>query len=607
MTRQLDTQWLAAQNRMLEQLSAGDPLPAVLASLTHGAEAQAEGVRCLAMLADDRGECLYPAAAPSLPAALELFADGLPIGERESPCTAAAHGREPVVCEDTHHGKRWASFRPLADRLGIRACWSSPILGSDGRVLGTFAMLYVQPRRPGDRERQIIATCTRLAALAIERRRIEQQLHARACQQEVVAQLGHRALAGEDVQALMDEAVRCVARTLHVPLVKVLEREADGRRLRLRAGVGWQSGLVGQATVDAGLDSQAGFTLHSAAPVIVKNLPQETRFHGPPLLRDHGVISGLSVIIASQPGRPWGVLGAHSTERRTFTDDDIHFLQAIAHLLAAAIQRKAAERQLRALNETLEQRVAERTVVAEDRAGQLRALAVELTQTESRERRRLAQMLHDHLQQRLVAAKLRTGLLASKAQDTELNDAARQADQLLSEAITASRSLTVELSPPILYDAGLSAAMEWLARGMQAKHGLQVDVQSGLNHPPAVLSPDMEVFVFNAVRELLLNVARHAGVKKACVQLIGEKPGVMRVVVADEGVGFDPASLRSRSVTGSGFGLFSLQQRVGLLDGRIDITSQPGKGTRITIDVPATSLTSPPSRLASAPSHESFA
>ncbi len=183
-------------------------------------------------------------------------------------------------------------------------------------------------------------------ATTTDHTRAETEIRARAHQQAVVADLGQHALAGAELSVLMNEAVALVAQTLGVQYCKVLELLPDDNALLLRAGVGWQEGLVGQATVGASTDLQTGYTLLSSEPVIVEDLRTETRFNGPPLLNDHGVVSGMSVIILGQE-RPFGVLGAYTTKRRTFTKDDIHFLQAVANVLAMAIERRRAEEVLR--------------------------------------------------------------------------------------------------------------------------------------------------------------------------------------------------------------------------------------------------------------------
>ncbi|MEK7369212.1 MAG: protoglobin domain-containing protein, partial [Planctomycetota bacterium] len=176
------------------------------------------------------------------------------------------------------------------------------------------------------------------------RNKIE-ELRIHAHQQEVVTKIGMRALAVSDLSTLMDEAVAIVAETLGVEYCKVLELLPDKRALLLRAGVGWKEGLVGHATVGTGADSQAGYTLLSNEPVIVEDLSTETRFSGPPLLRDHGVVSGISVIIQTKDG-PFGVLGAHTTRQRRFTRDNSNFLQAIANVLAAAIEHSRLQERL---------------------------------------------------------------------------------------------------------------------------------------------------------------------------------------------------------------------------------------------------------------------
>lgn len=179
-----------------------------------------------------------------------------------------------------------------------------------------------------------------------ERKKAENALKARERQQAAVAQLGQRAIEASDLLSLLDAAAALVGQILDVPYAKVLELAPDGESLLLRAGVGWQAGCVGHATVGVRAESQAGYTLQHNAPVVAEDLRAETRFRGHQLLHDHGVVSGATVVIPSQQ-RPFGVLGAHADRPRPFTQDDIHFLQAVAHILGTAIDRDRAETTLR--------------------------------------------------------------------------------------------------------------------------------------------------------------------------------------------------------------------------------------------------------------------
>ncbi len=175
---------------------------------------------------------------------------------------------------------------------------------------------------------------------------IERELQVRVGQQAVVAELGRRALANMPVPLLLEYATARVAAALGVEMAKVLRLLPDGRELLLVAGYGWQEGLVGTFRVPAGTDSQAGYTLRAGGPVVVEDFAQETRFACPELLRRHGVQAGLSVPIFVG-GLSWGVLGAHTCRPRTFSHDDVHFLQAVAHVLATALERREREEALR--------------------------------------------------------------------------------------------------------------------------------------------------------------------------------------------------------------------------------------------------------------------
>lgn len=246
---------------------------------------------------------------------------------------------------------------------------------------------------------------------------------------------------------------------------------------------------------------------------------------------------------------------------------------------------KLAEQQLKALNENLELRVAERTAVAEQRAAQLTALALELTQTEQRERRRLAHILHDNLQQMLVATKLQVSMLRSRLEDESMCKDMLHIEELLNRSVDESRTLTVELSPPILYDAGLTRALEWLARRMQQEHGLTVELEANPDAEPE--GDDIRAFLFQSVREALFNIVKHAGVQKARVKIGLADSRSAVIQVQDDGRGFDLQAGDGKDFSsGGGFGLFSIRERLEYLGGRMVITSATNRGTTISLYVP---------------------
>ncbi|MFC1718608.1 ATP-binding protein [Candidatus Poribacteria bacterium] len=179
----------------------------------------------------------------------------------------------------------------------------------------------------------------------MERKKAEEALASRARRQAEMAGFGQFALAGNSLDDLFDQAVSMISRTLGTKYAKVLEYRPEQGVLFLRAGVGWKEGWVGHKSVPDGSGSQGGYTLLQDKPVIAEDIHNEARFSPPALLAEHNTVSGMTVAI---PGadRPFGVLGVHTDRMQRFSDDDAHFLEAVANVLAAAIQRKQAEVEL---------------------------------------------------------------------------------------------------------------------------------------------------------------------------------------------------------------------------------------------------------------------
>ncbi|MFB2891501.1 PAS domain S-box protein [Aerosakkonemataceae cyanobacterium BLCC-F50] len=213
----------------------------------------------------------------------------------------------------------------------------------------SYYELNVEPLRD---ESDRIVGITASAIDITERKRTEAQLQIRAKQQAAIASLGQKALSGINLDELMKETTSLIAQILNVEYCEILELLPDTQQMIMRSTFGFPEELIGQSIVSTGLQSQAGYTLHAWEPVIVNDLTAETRFTPSPFCQEYQIISGLSTIIAGVP-QPFGVLQVHTTSKYSFTQDDIHFLQAGANILAEAIQRQKASVTLHRQSEEL--------------------------------------------------------------------------------------------------------------------------------------------------------------------------------------------------------------------------------------------------------------
>ena len=262
------------------------------------------------------------------------------------------------------------------------------------------------------------------------------------------------------------------------------------------------------------------------------------------------------------------------------TADGDSTIQQVRISIIDVTKKKQADEALRHLNETLEQQVASRTELAEARARQLQALAVELIEAEERERRRLAELLHGDLQQILAAARMH---LILARQNLPSEPILADVEWMLEKSIATSRSLSHELSPPVLDHSGLVAALSWLSGQMQKQFGLQVELKA--EESQQVASAPLKVFLFRSVQELLFNVVKHSGVKSASVLFATSSIGFFDLTVSDRGRGFNPAILNSTGIP-DGLGLVSLRERASHIGGILEIESSPGQGSRFTLRVP---------------------
>ena len=384
-----------------------------------------------------------------------------------------------------------------------------------------------------------------------ESSRAEEEVARRARQQAAVAQLSLSALRGDDLQPLFDEAVVLVASTLQIDRAMVLESLPDRSELVFRASAGsWKPDVAPRVTVGTAPGLMSWFSLHAKAPVVIEDLPAETRFAPCEVLLGQSVTSGINVPIPGKE-RSFGILGAHSTSQRAFTKDEVNFVWSMAHVLATSIEQRRGADELREKRE------------------QLHALSGKLLEAQEAERRAVARELHDDFGQVLTAIKL--NLMRSDRDETE-------SISLVDGAIARMRDLAHDLRPPMLDELGLAASLRWYVEREARRAGLEFHF--AISPPELRPPPGVETACFRVAQEAFTNLIRHAQARRVEVELrVGG--GVLELVVRDDGRGFDVGGACRRATRGGSQGLISMQERVALAGGELEIDSAPGQGTTV--------------------------
>ena len=243
---------------------------------------------------------------------------------------------------------------------------------------------------------------------------------------------------------------------------------------------------------------------------------------------------------------------------------------------------------LKAINVELKQEIAERRRVEKELLGyqrQLRSLAHELSLVEEKQRRKIATNLHDNISQSLMIIKSTLDRLVTARSVKQVRHKLEEIQSYIMDIIQRTRSMTFEISPPVLYELGLEPAVEWLAERFQEQHGITCEFQDDGKKKP--ISEDWRCILFQSTRELLVNARKHANARKVVISTCKDGRHV-KVIVKDDGVGFDPSILDEKIAKNEGFGLFNLRQRLTHLRGKVEIASEEGQGTKITISAPLT-------------------
>jgi signal transduction histidine kinase/PAS domain-containing protein len=374
--------------------------------------------------------------------------------------------------------------------------------------------------------------------------------------QRAVAELGQQALEHLDIDALLQSAVDALGREIGVDGVGALEILPGGDRARIRAVAG-RDGTEAPQTMPIEPGGVIDRVLTTREPIVVGDLLAAGDLVMSALEREGGARSVVTVLIDG-PTVPFGVLGAMSERPHHFSEDDTAFLTAIANVLADAVERHAAEREIADISAARGRLVAQ-AIDAEDRA-----------------RRRISEALHDGALQELLAVRNELYALEGRGGD---DDALASAQERLTAILARLREVMSAMHPTMLHYGGLEAALLAVAEqefaGQAFEAHVEVDDEAAGAHDELVLS---------LARELLANAARHAAASRVEVE-VRREPGEILLSVTDDGSGLMPGRVEAALAAG-GIGVASCRERVEALGGSLTVRSAPGAGTRAVALIP---------------------
>jgi PAS domain S-box-containing protein len=552
---------LAGEKRLLEMVAKGDSLPSILDSICRLVEELCSGCLCSILLLDSSGKRLWHGAGPSIPKPYAQAIDGFVIGPNVGSCGSAAYRAEQVIVSDIATDPRWTRFRDEAVTNGLRACWSTPILSFENKVLGTFAMYYRQPRSPAPRHQDVIEQITHLASIAIQRKRAEEALRA----SEQLARGQVEALTYSlDVLAtapapdkFLGQMLSTMGRLLTAQSVILWLLDESDDSLILRA---WAEG-----TNFAKADPEHPFVKNplswkqdrglrelffSGVPVVCEDVEQDPDIA--PELRNYLNSGGTKKFLRIPTlvgGRVRGFIGIRHGERPSYRPEEIELAQALAHQAMLAIQ----------LNEFAEQ--SRQAAILE-------------------ERNRMARDIHDTLAQgftgvivQLEAAEDAISCSRRKEANEHLQRAAELARRSLSEARRSVRALR----PEALQAGNVWDALQGIIKNTTAGTALHTkfELRGQLRDIPPVWQENL----LHIGQEGLTNALKYAHARNFETRLTSHAKE-LRLELRDDGDGFEVNARHD------GFGLAGMRERVEQMGGSLKITSARGKGTRLVITLP---------------------
>jgi len=503
--------------------------------------------------------------------------------------------RRPITIPDIEaESATQFTRRDAALANDIHSAAAIPLLAGRQDVVAILVLYRTAQPRLDPREVEVLRHLVAPLGPVVAQKRVQVELAARERQQKAVAHLGMAVLADEaDLDSLLDTAVRLAVTTLGSGHCMLLEYKPDEELLHLRAGIGWKQGA--RARIAADPKTQVGYTLRHREPVIVPDFDRETRFEPSALLREHGIVSGLSVVVYGHAA-PFGVLSLHGTQRRTFTRDDVHFLQSMANIIGTLIDRRRAAAELSEHRQHLETLVARRTTQLEKSHERLR-LAERLASVGT-----LAAGLGHDLGNTILPMLCRLDALAAR----KLPDSAHEDLDAVRHAVDYLRQLSQGLRHLALDKdhrggARMTNLAHWwkqasplMRSALPARITLNCELPESL--PPIAVAPHR---LTQAVLNLVSNSAE-AIEGEGEVSIVGHhdpEESTVRLSIMDDGRGMAPDAERhalepffttkTRGLS-TGLGLALVHGVAKACGGTVDIDTVPGEGTAIHLTIPTT-------------------
>lgn len=528
---------MQVQKETLEMVVAGESLDKVLNYLARSVERQAGGSAVASILLMDQHGCLHNGASPSLPQSYVEAIDGLKADVNVGTFSAAAASGEVVITPDIAGDPRWRGLEHLPLGLGLFAAWTMPIISRNGKVLGTFGTYFRERRRPTYFEQQVVAILARTAALAIEQKVAEESVRNSEYQLRLIADA--------------------------IPLLVSFVDTEQRYRFVNRAYTEW-FGRPRQDVIGKHLSEVLGADAYGSL------LPEIAR-----------ALSGDEVIFERVVPYSTGSRFIHVNYIPEFdkVSGEVIGFHAFVQDISA---HKRAEEALHRLNSDLEERVRARTDELEVATTERVTILHKLVRAQEEERHRIARDLHDQLGQQIVVLRLKLASLQKTCDplgDTygridEIRQLARQFDSDID-------LLAYQIRPAALDDLGLVAALEQFIGRWSAHVGIACTFDAD-RFGAVRLDPECETTFFRITQEALNNIYKHSGASNVNIFLEYKKEDAV-LIIEDDGVGFAPGD---EATVRRGIGLTGMRERLGLIDGKLEIESGRGSGTTIYASVP---------------------